>query len=143
MAWGVLLLGLSAAAGAAAAQERPELPDEVKAWLEADQARRWAAQLERGEKLFEEGVCAKCHGSGGTNGRFGPDLTDDEWLHSDGGLVGIRSTILWGVRRQDLSDPRRPFMTPSGGMQLDWADLTAISAYVWSLSHGTFLPEEQ
>lgn len=144
IAGGALILGALAwtITAPAVAQEESPLPAEVRAWLEADQLRRWADQLERGEKLFSEGSCAKCHGQGGTNGRFAPDLTDDEWLHSDGSLVGIRDTIFWGVRKQDLSDPERPFMTPTGSMRLEWADLQAVAAYVWSLSHGTHLPKE-
>lgn len=138
---GLVVLTLSLAGSPAAAQQRPELPDAVKDWLARDQVQRWALQLETGEKLFNEGICARCHGQAGAAGRFGPDLTDDEWLQSDGSLLGIRETILWGVRTQDLSDPERPFMLPSGGMQLTGEDLQAITAYVWSLSNGTFLPE--
>lgn len=138
---GLVVLALSLAGLPAAAQQRPELPDAVKDWLARDQVQRWALQLETGEKLFNEGVCARCHGQAGAEGRFGPDLTDDEWVQSDGSLLGIRETIRWGVRTEDLSDPERPFMLPSGGMQLSGEDLQAITAYVWSLSNGTFLPE--
>lgn len=125
----------------ATAQQRPELPDNVKEWLARDQPRRWAAMIEAGEKLFSEGICAQCHGQGGTSGRFGPDLTDQEWVQSDGSLDGIRMTLLWGVRKQDLSDAGRPFMLPDGGMELSSADRNALVAYVWSLANGTFLPE--
>ncbi|MGD8816882.1 MAG: c-type cytochrome [Acidobacteriota bacterium] len=121
------------------AQQRPELPDAVQEWLALDQAQRWARQLETGERLFNDGICAQCHGQAGSEGRYGPDLADDEWLHSDGSLLGIRETIRWGVRKQDLSDPDRPFMLPSGGMQLSGEELAAVTAYVWSLSNGTFL----
>lgn len=126
---------------AAAQQQRPELPDNVKEWLARDQLQRWARLLESGEELFSDGTCYRCHGQGGTEGRFGPDLTDQEWVQSDGSLAGIRETIMWGVRKRDLSDPTRPFMLPSGGMQLAWEDLDAVTAYVWSLSNGTYLPE--
>lgn len=125
---------------AAAPQEPPALPDEVREWLEADQVRRWAGLLERGGELFASGSCVRCHGEGGSGGRWGPDLTDDEWVQSSGDLAGIQDTIFWGVRRRDLSDPDRPFMTPAGSMDLEWADLQALAAYVWSLSNGTFLP---
>lgn len=139
---GLVVTKISFVSSPAVAQQRPELPDTVKEWLARDQVQRWAQQLETGEKLFNEGICAQCHGQGGTDGRFGPDLTDDEWVQSDGSLLGIRETIRWGVREQDLSDPERPFMLPAGGMQLPWEDLQAITAYVWSLSNGTFLPEQ-
>lgn len=124
-----------------AAQQPPELPDQVKEWLARDQRQRWAGLLDAGEKIFSEGSCARCHGQGGTEGRFGPDLTDDEWVQSDGSLEGIRWTVLWGVREQDLAEPERPFMLPSGGMELTFEDLAALAAYVWSLSNGTYLAE--
>lgn len=137
----VLVLAASVSLPVVAQQQRPVLPDEVEEWLARDHLRRWAELLEAGEKLFSEGTCARCHGGGGSEGRFGPDLTDTEWVQSDGSFQGIRETILWGVRKRDLSDPERPFMLPNGGMQLQWEDLNAIVAYVWSLSNGSHLPE--
>ena len=69
-------------------------------------------------------------------------LVGEEWVQSDGSLMGIRETIFWGVRRKDFADPNRRFqMNPGGGMDLEWSDYDAMAAYVWSLSNGTFLPE--
>ncbi len=128
------------ATDASGQQQAPELPEEVTAWLEADQTRRWAGQIETGQELFAEGSCQNCHGEGGAGGRFGPDLTDAEWVQSDGSLVNIRETIMWGVRRRDFADPDRRFqMNPAGAMNLDRAQLNALTAYVWSLSNGDFL----
>lgn len=133
-----LLVGL----GSAGAQQRVELPDNVKAFMERDQVRRWANLIETGGNLFAEGSCNRCHGEGGTGGRWGPDLTDTEWVQSDGDLAGIRDTIFWGVRRKDFADPERRFqMNPGGGMDIEFADYDALAAYVWSLSNGTFLPQ--
>lgn len=127
---------------AAAQQQRAELPDEVKMFLERDQVRRWANLIETGGKLFNEGSCARCHGEGGTSGRNAPDLTDSEWVQSEGDLAGIRETIFWGVRRKDFADETRRFqMNPGGGMDLEWADYDALAIYVWTLSNGTFLPQ--
>jgi mono/diheme cytochrome c family protein len=127
---------------AGAQQQRAELPDEVKVFLERDQVRRWANLIETGGKLFNEGSCARCHGEGGTSGRNAPDLTDSEWVQSDGGLAGIRETIFWGVRRKDFADESRRFqMNPGGGMDIEWADYDALAIYVWTLSNGTFLPQ--
>jgi len=134
----VLFIGV----GSAAAQQSVELPDEVKTFLERDQVRRWASLIETGGKLFDEGSCARCHGEGGTSGRNGPDLTDSEWVQSDGDLAGIRETIFWGVRRKDFADESRRFqMNPGGGMDIEWADYDALAIYVWTLSNGTFLPQ--
>jgi mono/diheme cytochrome c family protein len=133
-------LVLLTATDAIGQQQAPELPQEVKAWLEFDQTRRWAAQIETGQELFAEGSCYRCHGEGGTGGGFGPDLTDTEWVQGDGSLANIRETIMWGVRRRDFADPDRRFqMNPAGGMDLDGAKLNALAAYVWSLSNGDFL----
>ena len=134
---------VAAGAGSALAQRQaPELPAEVKAWLEREQFRQWVGLLEEGKKLFEEGSCTRCHGAGGAAGRSGPNLTDAEWVQSDGGLEGIRETIFWGVRRRDFADPSRRFeMNPSGGMQLEWDQVRALAAYVWSLSHETGIPQ--
>jgi len=111
---------------ASAQQQRVELPDEVKVFMERDQVRRWANLIETGGKLFEEGSCVRCHGEGGSGGRSGPDLTDSEWVQSDGDLAGIRETIFWGVRRRDFADETR---------------YDALAIYVWTLSNGTFLPQ--
>jgi mono/diheme cytochrome c family protein len=109
--------------------------------MEADQLQRWAALLQTGETLFNEGSCTRCHGPGGEGGPRAPDLTDAIWDQSDGDLEGIRDTVFWGVRRRDFAEPARPFeMNPTGGMQLEWDEVRAVAAYVWSLSDGTFLP---
>ncbi len=47
---------------------------------------------------------------------------------------------MWGVRRRHFADPDRRFqMNPAGGMDLDYAQLNALTAYVWSLNNGDFL----
>jgi len=135
-----LLIGV----GGVGAQQSVELPDEAKAFLERDQVPRWANLIETGGKLFEEGSCVRCHGEGGSGGRYAPDLTDSEWVQSSGDLAGIRETILWGVRRRDFADETRRFqMNPSGGMDIEWEDYDALAIYVWTLSNGTFLPQRQ
>ena len=138
----VITAGLFVGANSARAQQGVELPDNAKAFLERNQVRRWANLIETGGKLFEEGSCVRCHGEGGTGGRWAPDLTDDEWVQSEGDLAGIRETIFWGVRRRDFADESRRFqMNPGGGMEIDWDDYDAMAIYVWTLSNGTFLPQ--
>jgi len=129
------------ATGAPPERQRPELPAEVQEWLERDQLQRWANMIRTGRELYTEGSCSRCHAEDATGGERAPDLTDDEWVQSDGSLEGIRETIFWGVRRRDFADPERPFeMNPAGGMQLEWEEVRALAAYVWSLSNGDFLP---
>ncbi|MEM7414948.1 MAG: c-type cytochrome [Gemmatimonadota bacterium] len=124
------------AAPAGAQQASAPLPDEVREWLERDQAQRWAAMVREGNTLFNEGSCARCHGDAGSGGGNGPDLTDDAWGQSDGSLEGIRRTIFWGVQRQHMSSEWRFEMNPGGGLDLEWNQYAALAAYVWTLSHG-------
>lgn len=139
---GSVAAGLLLAGSSIAQQPAVQLPEEVTAWLERDQVQRWSRMLQTGQELFSEGSCTRCHGEGGTGGRWGPDLTDDEWVQGDGSLSNIGETIFWGVRRKDFADPDRRFqMNPSGGMDLEFQELAALTAYVWSLSNGTGLPQ--
>jgi mono/diheme cytochrome c family protein len=137
LAAAAITLVAASAAGDEPSGERLGLPEEVRQFLERDQEQRWASMLAAGEERFNEGSCAKCHAAGGTGGKWAPDLTDDEWVQSDGSLMGIRETIFWGVRRRDFADESRRFqMHPGGGMQLEWEEYDALATYVWSLSRG-------
>lgn len=138
---GMMILVMMTGATAVSAQETPELPDNVKTWMARDQLQRWAQMIQLGDSLFNTRSCMRCHGEGGTAGRFAPDLTDGEWVQNDGSLEGIRRTIFWGVEREEFADPTRRFeMHPSGGQHLEQGEWEALAAYVWSLSNGTFLP---
>jgi len=98
---------------------------------------RLAQMISAGSNLFNEGTCPICHGVGGrgTVARA-PDLTDDEWLHSEGDFEGILNTIMWGVKREEMKAVTpRPFqMNPKGAMNLPGDELLAVTAYAWSLS---------
>ena len=65
---------------------------------------------------------------------LGPDLTGKKWLWSDGSYAGIAKTITDGV-----SQPKqfRSPMPPMGGAQLSADQVSAVAAYVWSISHKT------
>jgi mono/diheme cytochrome c family protein len=75
--------------------------------------------------------CTGCHGQTGTGPPLGPDLTDKIWLWSDGSFEGIVRTITDGVMQP--KQYRSP-MPPSGGAQLTADQISAVAAYVWSLS---------
>ena len=129
----LVVFGVPASASAQAAQN--PLPTEVQDWLARDQVQRWRVMLMEGDSIFNARSCARCHGTGGTDGNNGPDLTDSEWVQSDGSLEGIRETIFWGVRRQHLANPDFRFeMNPGGGIDLTWDQYSSLAAYVWSLS---------
>ena len=98
-----------------------------------------AAMIERGAGTFNEGSCILCHAVGGRgDGRRAPNLTDVEWLHSDGSFEGILRTVIWGVEEDEMkATTPRPFpMRPDGGIGLSGPERRDLAAYVWSLGHG-------
>jgi glucose/arabinose dehydrogenase/mono/diheme cytochrome c family protein len=88
-----------------------------------------------GDRIYHGQVggaaCAGCHGSSGAGTPLGPDLTDNKWLWSDGSYTGIAKTINDGVMQP--KEYRSP-MPPMGGAQLTDEQVSALAAYVWSLS---------
>jgi glucose/arabinose dehydrogenase/mono/diheme cytochrome c family protein len=77
-------------------------------------------------------ACTGCHGESGQGTPLGPDLTGKKWLWSDGSYAGIKKTIIEGVMQP--KQYRSP-MPPMGGAQLTPDQISALAAYVWSLSH--------
>ena len=77
-------------------------------------------------------ACTGCHGESGQGTPLGPDLTGKKWLWSDGSYAGIKKTITEGVMQP--KQYRSP-MPPMGGAQLTPDQISALAAYVWSLSH--------
>jgi hypothetical protein len=55
-----------------------------------------------------------------------------KWLDSDGTFAGLRHTITEGVPKPKNPSPPMP---PRGGAPLTDADVTAVAAYVWAISH--------
>ena len=91
--------------------------------------------VDEGASLFKGlGLCHACHGpeaKGVPN--LGVDLTDDEWLHSDGSLEGILESIRQGVTGDKSSSGT--LIPPKGGSALSEEQLSAVATYVWSLSN--------
>jgi glucose/arabinose dehydrogenase/cytochrome c5 len=89
-----------------------------------------------GERIYRGQVggagCTGCHGESAQGTPLGPDLTGKKWLWSDGSYSGITKTITDGV-----SQPKqyRSPMPPMGGAQLTSDQVSAVAAYIWSLSH--------
>lgn len=97
------------------------------------------ALIDQGLKLFNTGTCTVCHAVGARgDGQRGPNLTDEEWLHSEGDFEGVMETIGWGVKLSEVKavSPRPFQMNPDGGMTIRSAERRALAAYVWSLSNG-------
>ncbi|HSJ15215.1 MAG TPA: cytochrome c [Longimicrobiales bacterium] len=87
-----------------------------------------------GQQVFNGTICFTCHGMNGTGGPLAPALNDQNWLNiPDGSFENIMNVI-----RQGVATPKEypAPMPPMGGVQLDDEQLRAVSAYVYSLSHG-------
>lgn len=88
-----------------------------------------------GKQIFSgAGICMSCHGPNGEGiPNLGANLTDDEWLHIDGSYESIVQNILNGVSAQESSSGVP--MPPKGGTAITDAQVRAVAAYVWTLSH--------
>jgi mono/diheme cytochrome c family protein len=91
------------------------------------------AAITLGDSLFHsKGNCYACHGAN-AQGVVGPNLTDTEWIHSDGSYDAIVKQITTGVTAEE-SKSKVP-MPPKGGSQMTDDEVKAVAAYVYSLSH--------
>jgi mono/diheme cytochrome c family protein len=95
-----------------------------------------ARQVALGDRIFHgevaEGTCAGCHGSDAMGSPLAPSLVDGNWSFGDGSFKAIAKTVADGVPRpRNYSDP----MPPRGGAALSDAQVNAVSAYVWAISH--------
>ncbi len=94
------------------------------------------AELALGDSLFHGLIgavsCQACHGADAKGGTVAPNLTDSEWLHSDGSYGAIYKQIETGVMapKQYAS-----MMMPFGGIPLTPQQHRAVAAYVYRLSH--------
>ena len=95
-----------------------------------------AEMIEEGEAVFTgAGICSSCHGPAGEGvPNLGADLTDDEWLHSDGSYEGISESVINGVTAQESSSGIP--MPAKGGTAITDEQAKAVAAYVWALSQG-------
>jgi mono/diheme cytochrome c family protein len=94
------------------------------------------AMLALGDSLFHGLIgatsCQACHGADAAQGTMAPNLTDAEWLHSDGSLEGIYKTIESGVMAPKKFSSMMP---PFGGSPMTPEQTIAVAAYVYKLGH--------
>ncbi len=91
------------------------------------------AAIAQGDSIFHsKGNCYACHGAN-AQGAVGPNLTDAEWIHSDGSYDAIVKQVTTGVAK-DESKSGIP-MPPKGGSTITDDEVKAVAAYVYSLSH--------
>lgn len=79
------------------------------------------------------GTCYACHGQDGTGSGVGPNLTDNEWLNTDGTLEGITKVVQNGVPQPKKAPAPMP---PMGGASLSPDQVKAVATYVHSLGGG-------
>jgi mono/diheme cytochrome c family protein len=95
-------------------------------------------QIALGDSIFHGqaggGTCYVCHGQDAKGSAVGPNLTDGEWLNTDGSLEGIVKTIKSGVPSPKKAPAPMP---PMGGATLTGEQVQAVAAYEYSLSHGS------
>ena len=107
--------------------------EELDAIISALPAEPDQATVSAGADLYPTAVCVGCHGPDGAGvANMGPNLTDQTWLHGDGGYAGIVTTVMQGVAQPiELNN----VMPPRGGMaSLTDEQVLQLSAYVYSLS---------
>jgi len=95
-----------------------------------------SAMVALGDRIYhgEDGgaTCVGCHGGDASGTPLGPTLKAHDWLWSDGSYAGIQKTVQEGVMNPKQFRAAMPAM---GGAQLTSEQLSAVSAYVWALSH--------
>ena len=117
-----LLLAFAAVLGASPAAAQAKAPAEVT-----------PATIAQGDSIFHsKGNCYACHGSN-AQGAVGPNLTDAEWIHSDGSYDAIVKQVTNGVPQAE-SKSGIP-MPAKGGSSITDDEVKAVAAYVYSLSH--------
>ena len=89
--------------------------------------------ITQGDSIFHsKGNCYACHGAN-AQGAVGPNLTDAEWIHSDGSYDAIVKQVTTGVPKEE-SKSGIP-MPAKGGSSITDDEVKAVAAYVFSLSH--------
>ena len=91
------------------------------------------ALIAQGDSIFHsKGNCYACHGAN-AQGAVGPNLTDAEWIHSDGSYDAIVKQVTTGVPQNESKSGI--MMPPKGGSSITDDEVKAVAAYVYSLSH--------
>jgi len=122
--------------GGAAADSTPAADAAPAASASFDPASITPGMLALGDSLFHGLIgatsCQACHGPDGKQATVAPNLTDAEWLHSDGSWEGIYKTVVAGV-----SQPKQfqSVMPPYGGIPMTEERTRAVTAYVYKLGH--------
>jgi mono/diheme cytochrome c family protein len=91
------------------------------------------AVIAQGDSIFHsKGNCYACHGAN-AQGAVGPNLTDAEWIHSDGSYDAIVKQVTTGVTKEESKSGIA--MPAKGGSSITDDEVKAVAAYVYSLGH--------
>jgi mono/diheme cytochrome c family protein len=91
------------------------------------------AAIAQGDSIFHgKGNCYACHGTN-AQGAVGPNLTDAEWIHSDGSYDAIVKQVTSGVPKEESKSGIA--MPAKGGSSITDDEVKAVAAYVYTLSH--------
>lgn len=126
-----------AAGTTGAAGETPPAGAETSAQAPASPAAGDPKLIALGDSVFHGqaggGTCYACHGQDAKGSGVGPNLTDGEWLNTDGTLEGITKVVQNGVPTPKKAPAPMP---PMGGASLTPEQVRAVAAYVHSLNKG-------
>lgn len=96
-----------------------------------------AQMVALGDSIFHGqaagGTCFTCHGPDAKGTPLAPNLTDTQWATGDGSYSFIQQRVTTG-----MATPTPPYsapMPPKGGANLSDAQVKAVAAYVYSISH--------
>lgn len=95
------------------------------------------AMVAEGDKIFHGqeggGICFTCHGADAKGTQLAPPLVAHKWRTGDGSYAFLVKRITDG-----MPNPTPPYaspMPPMGGANLTAAQVKAVAAYIYSLSH--------
>lgn len=94
------------------------------------------ARVALGDSLFNNGGCGRCHGQKGVGAQNGPALNDATWVQlTTGSYEEIRGIIVSGVPKEKIKGNHpNPMGARGGRMNLSDEQISAVAAYVWTLS---------
>jgi len=92
-----------------------------------------AQMVQEGKQIFEgPGLCYTCHGQNAMGTALAPNLTDNQWIDSDGSFESIVTLVTNGVPQPKQYPAPMP---PKGGSSITDDQVRAVSAYVYAISH--------
>jgi mono/diheme cytochrome c family protein len=78
------------------------------------------------------GTCFTCHGQDAKGTTLAPNLSDNTWIDGDGTYNYLVQRVTTGVPQPKQYPAPMP---PKGGAPLSDAQVRAVAAYVYSLTH--------